>query len=341
MNYDDQHSWQDQDELSQIVTPPPAPTSLLQSLEFHIDQYKQYLSSSLLPEQLRQTLQHERWEVRCAAIERLGTQDQQRLPVDLLTHALSDESLYVRDAALRILERRGIQPLDYLPVQELENRSWLSFPLERKQAMASSQTDAENMVPLNRVGKLPHAARKKWFQRVRLLALAGILIVVLGALTAASFGFGWWDPLLGSPNLYTTINQQQTYQGVTIEITQVYADEGRTIVAYRAFSGNSTKQYYLNNFNLTGSAQQKQETLLATYGNTGSHFYYLVQSPFLVPANVQKLTLTLTIGHLIVVTTGQGSSPLVTGSWHFTFTVPFHHANNSDIRAPIPGNTEI
>ncbi len=110
------------------------------------------------------------------------------------------------------------------------------------------------------------------------------------------------------------------------------------IIAYTTFSNDPAGRYILNDFNLVGSAPQKQETLLSTYGEGGTHLFYMIQPPFLVPANVNTLTLTLNIGNVIVTEAGKGATTSIIGSWHFVFTVPFHHENNTHIVAPSDGD---
>jgi hypothetical protein len=64
----------------------------------------------------------------------------------------------------------------------------------------------------------------------------------------------------------------------------------------------------------------------------------MIQPPFFVPANVNTLTHRLDIGNVIVSEVGKGATTTITGPWHFVFTVPFHHENNSHIVAPIVGD---
>lgn len=335
MKYDDTDLTSEQ--IETFVSPPPAPASLLTGLESRIGVYKQYLSAPLSQEQLRQALQHQHWEIRCAVLERLSAQHKS-IPVELLKVALEDENPYVRAATLQLLKQQETTPPASFVDNNLHAREWMSLTEERNQTMSSLQRLPETRLDANPLNPNAGLPRKGLFQRMRLVSLIAALVIMLGALTAAGFGFGWWDPLFGSPGLYTPVNQQQTHQGVTVVITSVYADQERTIIAYDTFSKDSNKQYYLDDFNLTGSAPQKPEITLATYGEQGKH-YYMIQPPFLVPANVNTLKLTLTIGKMLTVTPGQGQTSTITASWHFVFTVPFHHGNNAQIPLPIHGDS--
>jgi len=67
----------------------------------------------------------------------------------------------------------------------------------------------------------------------------------------------------------------------------------------------------------------------------------MVEPHFLVPANVETLTLTLNIGEMIVTQAGKSESTTITGPWHFSFTVPFHHENNTHLPDPIHGDVSI
>jgi hypothetical protein len=172
--------------------------------------------------------------------------------------------------------------------------------------------------------------------------LVAAVVLVMAVFTAA--GVGWWSGRFGSPDLYSAVSQQQTHLGVTIRVTRVYADQGRTIIAYDTFSHDKSKQYFADAIQLIGSAPQRPEAMGLTFGDApvdGVTHFYIVEAPFVVPANVATLVLTLDIGSVIVTTPGQSTqgSSLLAGPWHFSFTVPFHHVNNSQIPSPIQGGS--
>src|SRR5579883_3232537 len=80
-----------------------APRSLFTALESRIAQYEQALTSCARPDEL---LRDERWELRCAALERLGATPHDSTRA-ILEHALADEHYQVRVAALKALEQYG------------------------------------------------------------------------------------------------------------------------------------------------------------------------------------------------------------------------------------------
>jgi hypothetical protein len=130
---------------------------------------------------------------------------------------------------------------------------------------------------------------------------------------------------------------------VTVVVTKVYADEGRTVIAYDTFAANhvQNEQFNINDFTMQGSAPAKKEgPLQATYGDPlqdGVTHFYMVAPAFLVPANVNTVTITLDIGQMIVNQPGKGQSSTIIGHWHLTFTVPFHHEDNQNLPDPIHG----
>src|SRR5262249_53007231 len=147
----------------------------------------------------------------------------------------------------------------------------------------------------------------------------------------------------GDPNIYQTIQQEQTDQGVTVVVTKVYADEGRTVIAYDTYAVNhdQSRQFTPNYDDIQGSAPEKQEPVGVIFGDalTGgvTHFYKVIPA-FEVPAQTHTLTITWDIQQMIVVQPGtEARLPALSGHWHFSFTVPFHHENNRQLPDPIHG----
>ncbi len=265
------------------------------------------------------------------------------ISTEVLEKALRDEDGDVREAAKEAWQRSEIQRPKEMP-SDTSNTSFLpslfnTHTKKEQKTMVLRQVTAENdKMRARKVFLIP----QKFSRGTYLIVLASTLVLVMGILMGA--GFGWWNLSFDDPALYTVVNQQQTHQGVAIRVTQVYADEGRTIIAYDISSQDPTKQYMLNNFDLLGSALQKQETLSGIYQDRpeqGVQHLYMVEPPFLIPAKVGKLTLTLNVGEVIVTKMGETTNSTISGPWHFVFTVPFHHENNKHIANPLHGDVYI
>lgn len=189
----------------------------------------------------------------------------------------------------------------------------------------------------------PLPSRKRRAPRKSLLIIAAAIFLLV--LTAGGVGYSWWNSNFGNPELYQTVQQQQTDHGVTVVITKVYADEGRTVIAYDTYAANhaQNEQFFIDDYNVQGSAPTKQEgPTQATYGDAlqdGVTHFYMVAPAFVVPTNVNSVTITLDIGLILVNQPGKGSLPSITGHWHFSFTVPFHHEDNHNLPNPIHGET--
>ncbi|WP_040448450.1 DUF4179 domain-containing protein [Ktedonobacter racemifer] len=148
-----------------------------------------------------------------------------------------------------------------------------------------------------------------------------------------------WNSLFGDVHLYESIGQTQSDQGVTITVTKVYADQGRTVIAYDIASAQANRSFLLGSYDVKSPTAQKQEVLTATHCDApqnGVAHCYMLQPAFLVPAGATTLALTLDVHQLVE--TGKANTALA-GHWHFSFTVPFHHENRRDIPDPIHGES--
>lgn len=182
--------------------------------------------------------------------------------------------------------------------------------------------------------------RQHWQKRAGLGLLAAVVLVALTA--AAGLNYGWWNLSFGDYNLYQNIQQQQTDQGVTVVVTRAYADEGRTVIAYDTFAANhdQSRQFFPDHYVLQGSVPARHNSLDETFGDSmqqGVTHFYMVLPAFQVPANMNSIMVTWDIGRMLVSQPGKGSVPTLSGHWHFSFTVPFHHTNNQQLPDPRPG----
>lgn len=387
-----------------------APVSLLVALEKRIAQYNNALAGPAMPDELVHELQHEQWEMRCAAIERLGATHHHSALV-MLGNALSDDHYQVRVAALRELGRFGAsEPLSPL-LDALKDSNWqvremavltlAQLPQIPLMAIRIAEHDANSQVreaatyvlrtytsvsqPTqdtkekeqrkrlvhmnNTIRNTPRATgvssaehlvfppRKTstWRSRWHPGLLLGAAVILLLALTAAGTYAGWWNTVFGgNVQVYQSIEQRQTDQGVTITVRKVYADEGRTIIVYD-ISADSSVDFIVDNDSLTGSAPQKSSTLLGTSCSAPDQSVkhcYAISPAFLVPPDEQTLRLTWDIPHLLVLVRDPHTNVLVgrnlvraidgvqtdlflVGNWHFSFSVPFHHENRTDVPDPL------
>lgn len=296
-------------------------------------------------------LQDHNWQVREIAVLTLGELGLPQMRQHLEA-ARSDSISEVRTAADWALQAYDLQ---------IQRRQPASSPIAPNQVQrVASPQSLEERKPLvmdgtrlspepidqqaSRTSSAPVppllSRRRRTPRKALLVAIAAILLVVL---TAAGVSYNWWNTHFGNPDLYQTVQQQQTNHGVTVVVTKVYADEGRTVIAYDTFASNHAqdRQFFPDDYDLRGSAPAKKEApLQGTYGDPlqdGVTHFYMVVPAFLVPAHVNTVTITWDIGRMLVSQPGKGTLPAVTGHWHFAFTVPFHHENNRNLPDPIHG----
>ncbi len=316
------------------------------------------IKSAVTLKLLFSALADDNWQVREMAVLSCGSmkfidQVEHGLLRQQLERALDDPSHDVRSAAQMALQQQEQYTFvtTSLPNQSMaqpdsaHSLPMVGIAMERKAqsmlqpvATSSKKDETLSIEPLG-------SARKKRLSWRYLVAASAVAVILIASLTAATLGFGWWNMVFGNPDLYATVNQQQTFNGVTIRITRAYADEGRTVIAYDISANDHSKQYYPNNYDLTGSFPQKESPLSGTEGDPGHDHvvhYYMVVAPFLVPAGTNTLTLDWTIPELLVVQPGVGKQPgPLAGQWHFSFTIPFHHENNHQLPDPIDGHQYV
>lgn len=244
------------------------------------------------------------------------------LPAALLEDACQDESAQVRQAA-REAREHCIRAQDTL--------SWLSHVLpfvERKKTTMAVQTG-----PARTAQPASIMARRRTFSPLKAGTLVATLLLALGVLSAAGYSLGWWSPLLGSSAQYTTINQEQTINGVTVRLLKVYLDRGRTVVVYDILSPSADHSFKDSGSTITSAYPQKTgalpgggEVAIDKHDLRLSH-QFTVYRPFVVPADVSTLHLTWTLQVFQPNETLPKVAPQPV-SFTFTFTAPFHQVDN-------------
>lgn len=200
--------------------------------------------------------------------------------------------------------------------------------LEQQNDTTSTQSMAPERKPI------------RWRRRIGLVAALGIFFLIV--LTASGLANGWWNPIFGGDqSVYQPLSQTATDHGITIQLTQAYADEGRTVLVYTIRPLGFTNQT-----NLSSTTPQKQEALSYTSCDVqdGSYHCYWVQPSFLVPTGTHTLTLTWDIGQVIPqasVSPSVSRLASIKGDWHFVFTIPFHHEWNSNLPDPIHSGQQL
>lgn len=333
-------------------------------------------------EPLLEALSDENNIVRLTAISTLGHMDA-HIPVDRLQRCLNDHDWQVREIAVLTLGRLGLpQTRQYVETARSDNsyevrtaadRALQEYDRHHHQYSATpdetigqtlrrttphnrterislfmngtqlSPASTDQQVDLNSQEAVPALPARKRRMPLRLLLVAATAILLLAVLSAAGVEYGWWNAAFGNPNLYQTVQQRQTDQGVTVVVTKVYADEGRTVIAYDTYVANhdQNRQFFPDHYDVQGSAPQKQEPLNGVFGDglkQGVTHFYMVLPAFQVPAGQNTVTITWDIGRMIVSQPGKNvNEPELEGHWHFSFTVPFHHTNNRQLPDPIHG----
>ncbi len=271
-------------------------------------------------------VQDRNWQVREMVALTLGEMGDPASEASL-SSMLNDSNSNVREAAalaLRTLNReRTIKPM----------------------AIMHQHPQSPEMAPSRATGHTQETRTRKPLGRGMKVGLLGALAaVLLLTLTGASLVLGWWNPLFGNPDLYQSIGQSRSDHGVTITVTQAYADEGRTIIVYEIAAQDTSKQYNPDDYNLSSPTPQKQEPMQATEcngWNQGIDYCYMLMPAFEAPKSVNKLTLTWDVPELLVFEPTVGKSSILRGSWHFSFNVPFHHVNNHHLPNPLHGGMYI
>lgn len=300
---------------------------------------------------IHQAYQDENHFVRMSAVRAFGKLADD-ISTDLLLAAASDDDWQVREIAMLALggedknqaERTlevGLRDADK-SVREAAQHTWQqlhqrSQNQERNHHLMNQTPQLSSVTQTTQAPMPAQAPRHSRRWRLSLLAAVAIFALIL---TGAGIANWLWNPLFGSPDLYQTINQQQTDKGVTIKVTRVYADEGRTVIAYDISAPGTSKDYLAGAFDLTSPTPQKEEAMSATECDAPEHgitHCYMLQPAFLVPAGVNTLSLTWEVTQVIE----RGSSGTIAGVWHFSFTVPFHHENRHDLPNPIHGNVRL
>jgi hypothetical protein len=302
-------------------------------------------------ERLLLCLQDHDWQVREMAVLMLGELGYPKLRQHLEA-TRSDSSSEVRtaaDLALQVYDR-SVQKQRPTPSQIATNHTQQGTSLQSRKEREPFLMDVTQLSPESTVQQVsmtslesaaPFPSRKRR-ARLKTFFIVAAAIFLL-ALTAGGVGYSWWNATFGNPDLYQTVQQLQTDKGVTVVVTKVYADEGRTVIAYDTFAANHTQnqQFIIDDYTVRGSEPAKNEgPLQGTYGDAtqdGVTHFYMVEPAFLVPANVNTVTITLDIGQMIVNQPGKGKLPGIIGHWHFSFTVPFHHEDNQNLPDPMHG----
>lgn len=193
----------------------------------------------------------------------------------------------------------------------------------------------------NRAGTIsvmPGVKRLLRGPRVLLIAAAATVIVLL--LAGAAFGTPYWGglfggdkaKLIGDERLYTTINQSQTVNGITITIDKVYADPGNTYISLTIRLPRSLAGKYSHAFpnhvpitNINGQQPNGMNLVSDPLSDNGTVAHELFDTGPLHPnPDGSHLTIAIDIGEVMLDRPGQYDFDVHSGPWHFTFTVPFH-----------------
>jgi Domain of unknown function (DUF4179) len=180
--------------------------------------------------------------------------------------------------------------------------------------------------------------------RGRLVTLPAIAAALAMAVLLMGAGFAFWAGpfqgselnLIGQQHLYTEINQSQTAGGLTITVTNVYADEGRTLIAYTINPSDDLRSHYngviVASYDLvdqTGHEPQGAAIQCTELQTDGGPIYCLMDLPsFGDGSGVDQLRLTWDIHTVYLTARGSSQTDSESSGWHFSFTLPYLHVNN-------------
>ncbi len=279
---------------------------------------------------LRTALRDPSWLVREQALLSLGSVT--LLPAEILEAvsvlALNDPDSAVRAAADRLLS--GAHSTAH-PTPDSNH-----VPLSHDRRSPTMLLNQEPVVSEHRTLASP-PVQKRRFPRP-LLAVATLLFAIF-VLSGATFAMTWWNPLFGNPDLYQSFALQQSSQHITIQLNKAYADEGRTIIVYTISAPNPDQSATITRFDLHGSSPQQAVAMTSTEchpAGAGENHCFDIEPAFLVPSGVNSVQVTWNIKQVqLTPSGGEGKPVAVMGTWHFAFTLTFHHETRHDLPNPL------
>jgi len=273
-------------------------------------------------------LQDHNWQVREIAVLTLGELSVS-IPEETREMLLHDSNSNVREAIKMVIQTNHVSEASHVSLS-LSHALVHATNTQRKTLEGRSKPDMATVLESrNVISRSQRAFPWKW--RIILIAASLTFLVIL---TAASVISGWWNPRFGDPNLYQTLGQQRVSQGITIKVTKAYADEGRTIIAYDISSQNPGQSVLVMAYDLTSVTPQNHEILTnieCDAPQSGLSHCYMIQPSFRVPAGINKLDLDWNVTQVMI----NGKRSFIAGTWHFAFSVPFHHENQQSLPDPI------
>ncbi|HEX8981544.1 MAG TPA: DUF4179 domain-containing protein [Ktedonobacterales bacterium] len=169
---------------------------------------------------------------------------------------------------------------------------------------------------------------------------AAALVVLVGA----GVGTAYWGGLFGGPkaqlignaNLYTTIGQSRTIDGVTISVDQAYADSGNTYIAITARVSDTLAQRYgyviLNHVVVSEASGSESDGLSvsceplgrAALLDSATIEHCMLDSGALHPsAGLSRVSVTVEVGEVWLLAKGSVQRTIRPGPWTFQFMLPW------------------
>ncbi len=194
----------------------------------------------------------------------------------------------------------------------------------------------------------------------RIGSLAGVsrgmlVAAAMMALVVALAGAGvvYWGDIFGGPKtqvlineqLFTTIGQRQTIDGVTVSIDRAYADPDDTIIIFTFTMPYDMASRYsnviANRMEITDAAGNEAHGM-GTVSNyvceplwrdplfhrDGAEHCLIDLGPFQPPAGASSLNLRFEAGELWLFRATDHEREILSGPWRFQFTVPFHQQSH-------------
>ncbi len=181
------------------------------------------------------------------------------------------------------------------------------------------------------------------------LGLAAAVVALPIALMGVGFVKERLTPLdpgmqrIADEGLYHAVGQSQTVDGVTITVTNAYADEGRTVIYYRVQMSpalaQSNRNALIGSWDLSDARGVEPTggigTCSAWDSVTRSSSCYMIAGPLHPAASASDITLTLDIT-TVYLTQTDGAQGDAHGHWRFLFTTPYHHINVGSVEQFFP-----
>ncbi|HEV2238714.1 MAG TPA: DUF4179 domain-containing protein [Ktedonobacterales bacterium] len=207
--------------------------------------------------------------------------------------------------------------------------------------LALGAVPAHEATRLTRLGRRPRARRSPLRAALLASGVAALLVALMGAGYAAAYWGGIFGgpkaQLIGDANLYATIGQSRTIDGVTLSVDQAYADPGNTYIAVTVRLTPALADRYglviLNHIAIRDAGGRetdglnmscKQMARADLFKGGGIEHCMLDAGALPAPAGAGPVNVTVEVGEVWLFAKGGGQRVVEQGPWTYQFALPWH-----------------